>query len=617
MRTTLLPILFLLVWSGTTAQINFTANDQVKPYALPFGFGANMGFYNGWTDDQLADIAVGNQALGIDGCGINTLRPLLPEYFLEDWSYDIRKNTFQHYSDLGASENVAIIGYPSEIHRDPTQYCPGVPSEAFANMYAPIWDNGENNTPVNDQNYYALYVYKMVNIYGDHIRFYEVTNEPDLDFSGNGWKDKNYPESWFNTVPSPCDYDFGAPITHYVRMLRISYEVIKTLRPDAYVAVGGLGYPSFLDLILRHTDNPDGGMVSNEYPQKGGAYFDVLSYHSYPHIDGSLRYYNNEAGFVYERNSDRAVKGVFERQKRFQEVLSDYGYDGTTYPEKEWIITESNIPRKGFNYFGSNEAQRNFLIKALAQCEQKGIHQFHIYTMSDLARENEAWDEFQTMGLYRHLSFSGPYNQVGNDAAIAYKTSSELFGGFQYSAGRTASLQLPDGVRGIAFNRPNSNHFTYVLWAEAKQDMSESANATYDLPSALRTEKLTLHQWDYSDGAKGENTDGRNITLTGTPVFITDGHHGAFDEDNIMELFPNPTYTDFNVRIELPQSTSVSLYLYDALGRKIRNLTQDQMLNEGFNLLSFSTLFNTPGIYFLKLKAKEVETTKKIVILGN
>ena len=147
--------------------------------------------------------------------------------------------------------------------------------------------------------------------------------------------------------------------------------------------------------------------------------------------------------------------------------------------------------------------------------------------------------------------------------------------------------------------------------------MSESANATYDLPSALRTEKLTLHQWDYSDGAKGENTDGRNITLTGTPVFITDGHHGAFDEDNIMELFPNPTYTDFNVRIELPQSTSVSLYLYDALGRKIRNLTQDQMLNEGFNLLSFSTLFNTPGIYFLKLKAKEVETTKKIVILGN
>ena len=273
--------------------------------------------------------------------------------------------------------------------------------------------------------------------------------------------------------------------------------------------------------------------------------------------------------------------------------------------------------RKGFNYFGSNEAQRNFLIKALVLCEQKDIHQFHIYTMSDLARPNEAWDEFQTMGLFQHLSHAGPYNQVGNDAAIAYKTTAALTGNFKYNAGKTASMQLPQGVKGAAFSRPNTNHFTYVIWAETTEDMSENATATYSLPADLITEKLTLHQWNYGAGEKGVVTDGQNLALTGTPIFITDGHKGAFDENNIVTIYPNPTYTDFNVRIELPEATAVSLDLFDSVGRKLRTLTKDQMLSEGFNELSFTTTFNTPGIYFLNFMANDVKTTRKIVILGN
>lgn len=77
----------------------------------------------------------------------------------------------------------------------------------------------------------------------------------------------------------------------YIRTLRISYEVIKSVDPDALVAVGGLGWPSFLDVICRYTDEPfEGGEEPDRYPLKGGAYFDCMSFDSYPHLDNSSSY---------------------------------------------------------------------------------------------------------------------------------------------------------------------------------------------------------------------------------------------------------------------------------------------------------------------------------------
>ena len=48
------------------------------------------------------------------------------------------------------------------------------------------------------------------------------------------------------------------------------------------LATGGLGYPEFLDAILRYTDNPDEGKVNSGYPAYGGAYFDCDTYQQYP-----------------------------------------------------------------------------------------------------------------------------------------------------------------------------------------------------------------------------------------------------------------------------------------------------------------------------------------------
>ena len=262
----------------------------------------------------------------------------------------------------------------------------------FANLYEPIWDNGANGTPVNDENYAALYIYKTVSLYKDYVRFWEIWNEPDLDNQGNGWKPRTIAGNWYDNVPDPCEIQMGAPVYHYIRLLRISYEVIKTLDPDAYITVGGLGYESFLDVILRYTDNPDGGQVTAEYPLKGGAYFDVLSYHVYPHINGSLKIWDNAInGFAYHRHSDAAVGGALSLKNKFENILLEYGYDGQTYPKKIFILTETTVPRKKLeDFIGSDAAARNYAIKLQVASYQNEIRQLAIYQLADQASFNAA-----------------------------------------------------------------------------------------------------------------------------------------------------------------------------------------------------------------------------------
>ncbi len=522
-------LFFLLVFicgsSNTTAQVNYTAKDQVTTYNQPFLFGSNFGYNPPWQDEDLANIAAGNPAIGVDGVGVKSSRPTLPGWFMEEYGYDFRLNTYQHYDNLGLKDNVCIVGFPSDDQRDQTQHCSGIQSEMFANLYTPIWDGGANGTPYNDDNYYAAYLYKTVSMYKDYVKFWEIWNEPGFDYSGNcGWRDPGDPNcNWWDNDPDPCINKLRAPIQHYVRTLRISWDIIKTLDPDAYVIIAGVGFPSFLDAIMRNTDNPVDGSVTAEYPNKGGAYFDVMGFHSYPHFDGTMKYWDNNLGmFVYERHSDKGASGVLNRQTTYQSILGNYGYDGTTYPKKEWIITEINGPRKQFQDFvGSEEYQRNFLIKAAITCMKNDIRAMHVYNLAERALFNEATGSFDLFGLYEKVKDTQPYNQVKTSEGVAYKTTSDLLSGSTYDATRTAQLNLPATVDGGAFLDVDGN-YTYVLWAKTTQDMSEISSATYAFPTSLNINYLEARNWEYSNNFQSAQVDPASIQLTAEPTFFTE-----------------------------------------------------------------------------------------------
>ncbi|MCB0687267.1 MAG: hypothetical protein KDC53_12105, partial [Saprospiraceae bacterium] len=530
-----------------------------------------MGAYPPWRDENLANIAAGNPDLGLPGLGITTFRPELPELFVDYWGYDIRVDAFKHYETLGMKDHVLFIGQPAPYHRDTTFHCPQSRSKLFLNMYEPIWDDGSDGTPINDSNYFARYVYLLVQNYGEYVRFWEVWNEPDLDIGGNAILLPGQPGNWWENDPPACEVQIQAPVYEYIRLLRITYEVVKTLAPQDYVAVGGLGNPSYLDAILRNTDNPDGGDVDSLYPMKGGAYFDCMSFHSYPHLDGSLRSWSDSImGFVYNRHSDAALDGLLRRRQAMEEVIFNHGFDGGLYPEKEWILTESNIPRVAFSsdHIGSELAQRNFLMKSLVGSQQSGIRQFHMYSLADVEKVDSADYEFELMGLVLNLSGTMPHSYQRTIAGIGYASMAQLLRGYHFSEEVTNLFALPPEVGGGAFINEEAN-LRLVLWAKTQFDNSEYASFVYHLPDSISLDVFHKYDWSYSATGVVEDVHGDSIQLTGTPAIFEPEVLTAVRESKTSDqllVIPNPGF-DGRFLIFPGKSFPVQTRVFDLKGK--------------------------------------------------
>jgi len=640
----LFTIVLLFTASTGIAQINFSANDagSVPPYTGNYLFGSDAGIYQSWNIFAMADIEAGNPGRNIKGVGIKSMHQPLPETFFADWGYDVYLNLFAYYNRLGIKDNTIWFEGPSAAHKDNTVY-PGCneASKLWSNLYTPIWDGGANGTPVNENNYLALYVYNTVTRYKQWVKFWEVVNEPDFDNSANGWKSPGEAGNWWDNNPNPCDLlNLKAPIFNYIRTLRIVYEVVKSVDPTAYVSMGGVGYPSFLDAMLRNTDNPADGSVAAGYLLKGGAYFDLVSFHYYPMYD--LRYVDANFQIQPNRHSDEAVNQYISRKNVLTNTLYRRGYNDTTYPKKIFICTENNIPRKpfpspdGFDYIGSDEAQRNYDMKAIVASQLNDIKQWYIFSIGDSKDYADATSMFDVVGLYQNLNGKGPgpnasdtigpYLQQYNSSGIAYKTFSDLLGGYNADTVRTKALNLPATVRGGAFKNALGD-YQYVLWAATTTDNSEAASATYAFPTALNMPvQVYQRSWDYSQTNSSPLVSSQNITLTGSPAVISSPLVvTAYYPDSVRNnpasyfsftLYPNPVKNKFVLKLHLLQRQKVSIKITDAMGQLMMNVASNTTYNSGENIIEvpLSSRF-TAGLYYCRMLAggNREQTVKFIV----
>jgi hypothetical protein len=587
-----------------------TANDQVSPYSENLMYGSNMGYYTAnRTDYDLATL--------VKNIGGHTIRPSLPHSFLDKYGYDIRVSTFRDYKEkLNMGEITVFLEDPSEAVRDTGTYDGSAyKSKVFKNLYEPVW-NADGS--VNSNNYYADYVFQTVRRYGPYVKFWEVWNEPDFTTSLANL------DEWVFRAPKAYELqNLQAPFYSYIRMLRITYEIIKKYSPDAYIATGGIGYTTFLDALLRYSDNPDEGKITPEYPNTGGAYFDVLSFHFYPNY--TLRSWDNTiSDFRHFRYSDRAANRVIEEKNKFETILNEYGYNNLTYPKKIFIMTETGVARKTFEYrYGSDEMQKNFVVKTLIQSQKNDIKQVYFYTLGEMANlnDNTNLDEFKLMGFYENLLRDQPGNEKLTQAGVAHKTTSLLLFGYNFDLSKTQSLNLPNTIDGGAFVKDNETK--YILWAKTNTDRSETAQATYSFPTSLNITTLYKYEWDFSISNHFETINGNTINLTGSPSIFTfksepnpnpeEPEEPEQPEDYKTEytIFPNPSPGYTNLRVKSPKLGNGIFYIYAVNGKKIKE--GNFIKNTEITDIDLALDFYIPGVYIVKIIFEdEVKVIKMI-----
>ncbi|XYI00278.1 hypothetical protein ACMHYB_11215 [Sorangium sp. So ce1128] len=450
-----------------------------------FRYGANLGHRNAaWGDDKEATLA----ALA----GVRSLRVKLPAAHLATWGYDIELGDVQTYASLDMADHIGFLIGSESV--DLTVAPPGaadwenehyIPKSLYEPIFLP-------DGTVNPGNAWASYVYRTVDTYKPWIHLWHVWSEPD-------WvADWRVTETWETEPPAAADLPrFNGSIFDYVRMLRVAREAARRADPDALIATGGIGYPAFLSAILRYTDNPDGGAVTPDYPEKGGAYIDVLDFHYYP--------------IFSRKSSDASVDEFLASKDAFAAVLADAGVE-----VQGWNVSETGAPLAStpeYPDLGNPTYARNYLIKVMTMAQAHGIGGIDWFILSNGEVRTE--DVFELMGLYNDIgALTSVDEATKTELGTAYTTLSEVLLGASYDDGATRALALPEGARGVVFKKDGKRRI--ALWAVTPSD-KEDASANVELATATG---FDVHAWD---GAKtSADASGGKVTLalTGSPVLL-------------------------------------------------------------------------------------------------
>ncbi|MDI1443307.1 hypothetical protein [Polyangium sp. 6x1] len=454
----------------------------------PFRYGVNYGFPNpGWNDQDLAFLS--------HEAGANSARLKLSEGHLATWGYEIEVGDMKGYESLGMGEHVAFLGAPTAEHSTAPGGIPSWELEHYIpkNLYEPVF---KEDGSINPNNYWGAYVYQTVTTYKPWVRVWEVWNEPD-------WvSDWQVTQTWDTEPPTKEQLvRFGGSIYDYVRMLRVSFEAAKKADPEARIALGGIGYPNFLSAVLRYTDNPSGGAVTNEYPKTGSSYFDVVSFHYYP-VFGP-------------ETSDDGVAGFLQLKSELEGKLTAAGVTG-----KGWIVTETGGPHVAVGGApGGADYAPNYLAKVMVAAQSAGIERVDWFCLSDGKPVGESTNAFDYMGLYVDVSKLGQTSEaVRTEAGRAYRTLSKVLEGARYDTAGTTALALPGSVGGAAFKLPDMRR-AVVLWARATEG-SETANGVHSFAAEGPYEMYALDWSETGTVSTLDPVDGKITTMISDEPWI-------------------------------------------------------------------------------------------------
>lgn len=139
-----------------------------------------------------------------------------------------------------------------------------------------------------------------------------------------------------------------------------------------------------------------------------------------------------------------------------------------------------------------------------------------------------------------------------------------------------------------------------------------SAEATVDIPITLpqRTGKHVIYSiWQRSDSPEAFYSTS-DIEYG---ILSVGDYNDRLEGSAFLQNYPNPFSTKSSIQYKLKKNSSVTLKVYDILGKEISTLVNEHQ-EAGEYKLTFNRENLNSGVYFYVLKAGDIHVTKRMVI---
>lgn len=93
---------------------------------------------------------------------------------------------------------------------------------------------------------------------------------------------------------------------------------------------------------------------------------------------------------------------------------------------------------------------------------------------------------------------------------------------------------------------------------------------------------------------------------------VTTGVKNIAKNEMISKIFPNPATNNVSIQVTLGSANDITVELYNAIGQKVAASKGNGNLGENTINMNLGTL--NAGVYFVKIKAGNAESTKKLVV---
>ena len=105
-----------------------------------------------------------------------------------------------------------------------------------------------------------------------------------------------------------------------------------------------------------------------------------------------------------------------------------------------------------------------------------------------------------------------------------------------------------------------------------------------------------------------------SITALGGTTAVDPSDIGNPVDYSLSQNYPNPFNPTTTIKFSIPESQVVRLVVFDAIGRQVEELINDQ-LGAGYHEITWNAGNHASGIYFVKMAAGNFVETKKMLLL--